>query len=159
PTPAFRSSAMLRDALRSSSRSDSPSRSNPVVIPTDSSTSSRHLAGVCPACTCAQCGLDCRCVPRCSSLAFLYCRAVLNGSHHECACAVPLVHAHTAMRHPSLSLRSATVKNAPDCVICLPCSLNVIAAGTTTYALSPVMLLCLASPSVTQYSVAPTCSP
>jgi ClpP class serine protease len=54
---------------------------------------------------------------------------------------VPFAHAQAAIRHPSASLRSATVKTAPDCVTCLPRTLNVIVAGTTTYALLPVTLL------------------
>ena len=44
----------------------------------------------------------------------------------------PFAQAHAAMRHPSASLRSATVKTAPVCVTGWPRSLNVIVAGTTT---------------------------
>ena len=54
---------------------------------------------------------------------------------------LPFAQAHAAMRHPSSSLRSATVNIAPICVTCLPWTLNVMVAGTTTYALSPVTLL------------------
>ena len=58
---------------------------------------------------------------------------------------VPLAHAQAAMRHLSASLRSATVKTAPDCVTCLPPTLKLMVAGTTTYALSPVTMLCKGS--------------
>ena len=34
---------------------------------------------------------------------------------------VPFAHAQAAIRQPSASLRRATVKSAPVCVICLPC--------------------------------------
>ena len=63
---------------------------------------------------------------------------------------LPFAQAQAAMRHPSASLRSATVKTAPVCVTCLPWTLNVMVAGTTTYALSPVTLLCNGSPRVTR---------
>ena len=63
---------------------------------------------------------------------------------------LPFAQAHAAMRHPSASLRSATVNIAPICVTCLPWTLNVMVAGTTTYALSPVTLLCNGSPRVTR---------
>ena len=43
---------------------------------------------------------------------------------------VPFAHAQDAILQPTGSLRRATVKNAPVCVICLPCTLNVIDAGT-----------------------------
>ena len=55
-----------------------------------------------------------------------------------CYRGVPFAQAQAAIRHPSASLRSATVNTAPVCVTCLPCTLNVIVAGTATYALSPV---------------------
>jgi hypothetical protein len=61
--------------------------------------------------------------------------------------ALPLAHAHPAMRHGDL--RSAVVKIAPDCVTCLPWIVKVIVAGVTTYARSPVMSACSGAPSVT----------
>src|SRR3954468_17726576 len=76
-----------------------------------------------------------------------------------CHLALPFAHAQAPIRHPSASLRSATVKIAPVCVTCWPRTLNVIVAGSTTYALSPVTLLCTGSPSVKKYSEAPCCSP
>jgi len=63
------------------------------------------------------------------------------------------------MRHPSLSLRRATVKVAPVCVTCLSCTLHVMDAGTTTYALSPLTVTCRGSPRVTTYPEAPCYSP
>jgi len=59
--------------------------------------------------------------------------------------------AQAAIRQPPLTLRNAVVKIAPDWVIGLPCTLNVMVAGTTTYALSPVTLLCNGSPNVTNF--------
>src|SRR5919112_3155407 len=67
-----------------------------------------------------------------------------------CHYVVPFAHAQAAMRHSAASLRSATVKIEPDCVTCLPCTLNVMVAGTTTYALSPVTSTCHGSPRVTK---------
>ena len=58
--------------------------------------------------------------------------------------------AQAAIRHPSGNLRRATMKTALVCVACWPCTLKVIVAGTTMYALSPVMALCSGSPSVTK---------
>ena len=55
-------------------------------------------------------------------------------SDHRAFCyrGVPFAQAQAAIRHPSASLRSATVNTAPDCVTCLPRTLNVMVAGTTT---------------------------
>src|SRR5262249_54100893 len=63
---AFHNSARPLDALPSSSRSDSPSPSNPAVIPTDNSSSNKCSGGVCPVCIYARCAPDCKCVPHCS---------------------------------------------------------------------------------------------
>jgi hypothetical protein len=62
---------------------------------------------------------------------------------------VPFAHPQAVKRHPSANLRSATVKIEPDCVTCLPCTLNVMVVGTTTYALSPVTSTCYGLPRVT----------
>jgi hypothetical protein len=63
---------------------------------------------------------------------------------------VPLAQAQAAIRQPSVSLRSANVKWAPVCVTCCSLTLKVMVAGTTMYALWPVVLLCNGSPSVTK---------
>ena len=51
---------------------------------------------------------------------------------------------------PSGSFCKATVNVDPDCVTCLPCTLNVMVAGTTTYPRSPLTSTCRGSARVTK---------
>src|SRR4029077_12507608 len=59
----------------------------------------------------------------------------------------PFAQAQAVMRHPARSFCKATVNVDPDCVTCLPCTLNVMVAGTTTYPRSPLTSTCLGSSS------------
>ena len=59
---------------------------------------------------------------------------------------IPFAHARAAMRQPSASLRSATVKTAPLCVTGLPWIWNVMVAGRTTYAYRPSRCCATARP-------------
>ena len=62
----------------------------------------------------------------------------------------PFAQAQAVMRHPAGHVCKATVNVDPDCVTCLPCTLNVMVVGTTTSPRSPLASTCRGSSRVTK---------